>query len=271
MTNQVSVDKAIKKGKQILLLIFIIGAAIMAFALFSLGKYSIAVFLILFFSAMPIGALVAAFLLYKWKYWAFENVRNVHELKKRAIEERLITKRDKMFSKIENGTENDTKYWNINQKFLQDDVFIDDLSVAKETHIYHSRSLIYFFLFIVLFLIVGIVFTQTNNFLFSGISALIVVVVFIFINKNKLKREEPLILINDKGIKTATTGFTEWKNIKNEKVIVSGFGKHTEFYLAYNTPKGQNSVLLTGTNIGKTKMSMLLILYRNRHENFQNN
>ena len=40
-----------------------------------------------------------------------------------------------MFSKIENGTENDTKYWNIKQKFLQDDVFIDDLSVAKETYI----------------------------------------------------------------------------------------------------------------------------------------
>lgn len=49
MTNQVSVDKAIKKGKQILLLMFIIGAAIMAFVLFSLGKYTIAVFLILFF------------------------------------------------------------------------------------------------------------------------------------------------------------------------------------------------------------------------------
>lgn len=264
---QVSVDDALRKGRLILVLMFVIWIAIMTVALLTLGKYSVAVFLILFFSAMPIGALVAAFLLNKWKYWAFENVRNVHELKQRAIEDRLITEKDKFFTKIENSTQNDVELWNIKQKFLQDDVFLDDISVAKETYVYHSRFLIVFFLFIALFLVVGLVFTQTDNFLYSGISALIVVIIFVFINKEKWNRSEPLILIDDRGIKTASTGFTEWKNIKNEKINVVGSGKYTKFYLVYDTPKGQESVSLTGTNIGKARMNKLLILYRNRNLN----
>lgn len=264
---QVSVDKALKKGRLILVLMFVISIVILTIALLTLGKYSIAVFLILFFSAMPIGALVAAYLLNKWKYWAFENVRNVHELKQRAIEDRLITEKDKFFTKIENSMQNDVDLWNIKQKFLQDDIFTDDLSVAKETYVYHSRFLSVFFLLIALFLAVGLVFTQTNNFLYSGISAIIVVVVFVFINKEKWNRSEPLILIDDKGIKTASTGFTEWKDIRNEKVNVVGLGKYTKFYLVYDTPKGQESVSLSGTTIGKSRMNKLLILYRNRNLN----
>ena len=264
---QVSVDKALKKGRLILVLMFVISIVILTIALLTLGKYSIAVFLILFFSAMPIGALVAAYLLNKWKYWAFENVRNVHELKQRAIEDRLITEKDKFFTKIENSMQNDVDLWNIKQKFLQDDIFTDDLSVAKETYVYHSRFLSVFFLLIALFLIVGLVFTQTNNFLYSGISAIIVVVVFVFINKEKWNRSEPLILIDDKGIKTASTGFTEWKDIRNEKVNVVGLGKYTKFYLVYDTPKGQESVSLSGTTIGKSRMNKLLILYRNKNLN----
>lgn len=237
----------------------------MAIALYTLGKSSIAVFLILFFSSMPIGALVAIFLLNKWKYWAFKNVRNVHELKKRAIEVKLITEKDKFFEKIENSTEYDVKHWEIKQKFLQNDIFLDDLSIPKETYIYHSRALICFFLIIALLLIAGCIYVLTDNLLLVGVSASIVIVSFVYINKKRWKREEPLILIDDKGIKVASTGFTKWKDITNDSVITVEAGKNTKFYLVYDTPERQESVCLTGTTIGRTKMSKLLLLYRNRN------
>jgi hypothetical protein len=41
----------------------------------------------------------------KWRVWAFENVRNVHELKKRAIQEKLISADSSIFEKTEIRTE----------------------------------------------------------------------------------------------------------------------------------------------------------------------
>lgn len=104
---------------------------------------------------------------------------------------------------------------------MQDDIFIDDLSVPSETSGYHSKPLIYFYLFIALFTVVGFVYAHTCNILMSVIAALIVVMVWHLSNKNKFKKEEPQIILNDKGVETISTGFTSWENIENEQVFIS--------------------------------------------------
>ena len=55
----------------------------------------------------------------------------------------------------------------------------------------------------------------------SVIAALIVVMVWHLSNKNKFKKEEPQIILNDKGVETISTGFTSWENIENEQVFIS--------------------------------------------------
>jgi hypothetical protein len=265
MKKQISVGKAIKRGKLVLLNWLLSYVVFMTIALFTLGKYPIWVFLTLFFSSMIFSSLITAFLINKWKYWAFGNVSNVHELKKRAVTARLISENDKFFENIGQSTNNDKKR-DIKQKFLQNDIFVDDLSIPSETYIYHSKALIYFYFFITLFTIVGIVYLFTIDILVSGITALIVALTFRQLNRDKLKRVQPQIILNDKGIETVSAGFASWKNIKNEQVFVISAGKSTKYYLKYEVSERQESVLLTGLNIGDGKMAKLLILYRNRYE-----
>jgi len=265
MKKQISVDKAIKRGKLVLLNWALSYVVFMIIALFTLGKYPIGVFLTLFFSSIIVSSLITAFLINKWKYWAFENVSNVHELKKRAVAARLISENDKIFENVGQGKNNE-KQRDIKQKFLQDDIFVDDLSVPSETHIYHSKALIYFYLFIALFTIVGSVYMFTDNILASGIAAFIVVMIFRQLNGEKLKRKLPQIILNDKGIETISAGFASWENIKNDEVFIISSGKNTKYYLKYEVSERQESVLLTGLNIGNGKMAKLLILYRNRYE-----
>jgi hypothetical protein len=45
--------------------------------------------------------LIWLFMITKWRIWAFQNVRNVHELKKRAIIEILIWEVGNFFEKTE--------------------------------------------------------------------------------------------------------------------------------------------------------------------------
>ena len=271
MKRIVSVDKAIRTGRLLiipLLLTFALGCLIVV-AIYqhnmetTLGWF----FLILFlFGPIIFSGLIAAFLTYIWQYWAFGNVRNVHELKKRALTLGFITEKGRFLRKVENSTEKDKKHWKIKQKFLQNDIFVDDLSVPSETHIYHSKALIYFFLFIAVFTIVGLVYVFTNNILIIGIATLIVVMTFLQLNRNKLKREQPQITLSNKGIETISTGFTSWKNIQNEQVYIVRAGKNTKYYLKYRNFGRQETVLLTGLNIGDGRMAELLILYRNRYE-----
>jgi len=271
MKKQISVDKAIKRGKLVLLNWVLSYVVFMTIALFTLLlEYPAWIFLTLFFSSMVASTLITAFLINKWKYWAFGNVSNVHELKKRAVAARLISENDKLFEDIEQNINNDKKYWDIKQKFLQDDIFVDDLSVPSETYIYHSKSLIYFYFFIALFTIAGNVYVFTHNILASVITALIVVMIFLQLNVKKLKRKRPQIILNDKGIETVSAGFASWENIKNEQVFVVSAGKNTKYYLNYEISEVQESVLLTGLNIGDGKMTKLLILYRNRYEQKKN-
>lgn len=79
-----------------------------------------------------------------------------------------------------------------------------------------------------------------------------------------MTNKEPQIIINDKGIKTITTDFYNWKEIENEEVITEGIGKHTHYYLTYNYPNGEEHLQIDDYNTNKRKLNKLLILYRER-------
>jgi hypothetical protein len=89
----VTVDEAIAKAQRTInlpVILFIIGGIG--------GTVYVASQKILPYWVIPIGIVLAiglgwlywSFMIPKWKVWAFENVRNVHELQKRAVREKLI-------------------------------------------------------------------------------------------------------------------------------------------------------------------------------------
>ena len=126
MRQEVSVDKAIKRGHLIVnvpVMITLIGCPALALYLSKqnlIPGWGIAVgFVIGFLFAW----LIWSYMITKWRVWAFENVRNVHELKKRAIQEKLIWADGNIFEKTEiRNWEDKQKLKKLERKFEKEDV-----------------------------------------------------------------------------------------------------------------------------------------------------
>lgn len=104
MKEEISVDKAINRGHLMVnvpVFITIIGCPVLSIYLSDknlIPKWGI---LFGFILGFVLAWLLWSFMITKWRIWAFENVRNVHELKKRAIQEKLIWNDGNIFEKTE--------------------------------------------------------------------------------------------------------------------------------------------------------------------------
>jgi hypothetical protein len=165
-----------------------------------------------------LGWLYWSVMITKWRLWAFGHVRNVHELKKRAVQEQLIQADGSLVEKTEIRT-------------ARDKVF----AVTKE---YFMASLL----------------TITGAF-------------FGYREFRQATNDEPQIILSDKGIRTVSTPFYAWKDIRNEEVIREGSGKSTHFYLTYGHPEGLEKLQIDDYNTDQRALNKLLMLYRGRSEN----
>ena len=104
MIENVSVDEALNKGRWKLVylpMIVLFSCVGLSFYIKSqeiLDGWIIAVGFIVGFL---LSWLVWSYFVVDWKVWAFENVRNVHELQRKAIEQRLIWSEGSWFEKTE--------------------------------------------------------------------------------------------------------------------------------------------------------------------------
>lgn len=141
---ELSVDEAIKKGKRM------VNYPVMAISLLLLAicfyfgyteTLPAWIFPAGFGFAFLSGWIWWSFMITKWRLWAFENVRNVHELKKRAIQEKLIWPDSSIFEKTEIRSAAEKEKWAILQdKFKKEDYFDEDHSLSRETVIYYSKG-----------------------------------------------------------------------------------------------------------------------------------
>lgn len=104
MTEFVSVDEAISKGHKVVNFpVMAINAGVVALTVYLGVQKLIPIWG--YFIGLILGFVLSwlwwSFKIAKWRVWAFENVRNVHELKKRAIQERLIWPDGHFFEKTE--------------------------------------------------------------------------------------------------------------------------------------------------------------------------
>jgi len=268
--KMVTVDEAISKGHRMVNYpVSIPSIMIFVITYYFYIEYQIPIWGILVcFAAAAISALLLrSYVIVKWQIWAFDNVRNVHELKKRAIQERLIRSNKSIFEKnsIFLSTSDKEKLSSLKIKFDQDDFFQDDLNVSDETIIYYSRSKNYTQMAIMIgCLVFGIYFLLMSNSYIVG--TILTIIGAYFGNKEykEAKNKEPQIIINEKGIKTISTDFYSWNEIKNENVIFEGSGKHPSFYLIYDYPFGSEKLKINDYDTDLSSLNKLLIVYRGR-------
>ncbi|MBP1838857.1 hypothetical protein [Formosa algae] len=271
MREEISVNKAINRGHLIVNIpVFVSMFGIPALALYlaqnnSIPKWGVVISFIIGFI---VAWLVWSFMITKWRIWAFDNVRNVHELKKRAIAEKLIWNDGKIFEKTEiKSPKQKRKLKLLEKKFEEEDVFKEDFSAPKSKTIYYSKStnLIQMFIMIACS-ILGIYLILDSGSYIMGSLFIIGGIYYAYKAFKKATITAPQIIINDKGIETIQVNFKNWSEIKNEEVLIKNNGNHASAYLNFDFKEGFESLQIDDFDITPKDMENLLRTYRIRNK-----
>lgn len=204
----------------------------------------------------------------RWRIWAFSNVRNVHELQRKAIENSLIWKEGSWFEKTEIRTEEDKRQWEyLKRKFNEPDVYHDDVSVPKETAVFYSKNQLYGEIFVVLCLggVSGfLILSDKVNFI--GWVVVLIFIYMLFMNIRKLLDISPQLILNAEGI-TLKKQFYAWNIIRNERVVMEKSGKSTVHNLYLYHSNKEEVLLLKGFTKKPDEIEELLHVYRTRFNN----
>ena len=216
--KKLSVDRAIRLGHQMvnypLFAILIIG--------FILSVYFEMVFKKNWISLIGVISTLLLMFLWRitaisnWRIIAFQNCRNVHELKRRAIGEKLIWPTGSVFSKLEIATPRQKEnIAALQRRFgIADKIesVANDELVSDETIIQYSRRILAFYGIAGVSLFLFGVYWLLNESPAGFVFVLLALFVF-FIALKKTRFREPGIIINSEGIKTLRTEFNNWDNV----------------------------------------------------------
>jgi hypothetical protein len=204
----------------------------------------------------------------KWRLWAFDNVRNVHELKRKAIESQLIGSDGSFFEKTEirSAAEKD-KWTSLQSKFDVQDVYTEDVSAPNEVIIYYSKTQARFQIgFMILLVGFGFYFGAKADSIFVEIIIGAGALFSGYTGISHLLNKTPQIIINDKGIQTVKAPFAAWPDIIGDEVVTKQQGRSSVTYLEYAYPGGSESINIGELDIKKTLLENLLHTYRVRSE-----
>ncbi|WP_298902346.1 hypothetical protein [uncultured Psychroserpens sp.] len=273
MKQEVSVDKAIKRGHLMInvpVMICLIGspaAGIYLSAHDYIPNWGLAIAIVL---GIGLGWLFWSIMITKWRIWAFEHVRNVHELKERAIHEKLIWGDGHIFERTEiRSKKEQRKLDELNLKFRADDLFEEDPSISSVTEIYFSKG---HGLFLLIFGIVTLIVSITlllNESLRSYILGSILLAgggYFVFSAIKKLVNNAVQITIDNNGIKLGSEPKRSWFEIFEETVTYEGIGKSSTAHLTfYDADDRFYKILLEDLRIKPAQLEIILRTYRIRH------
>lgn len=273
MRQEISVNKAINRGHLIVnipVFICIIGIPALSFYLSNqnlIPKWGIGIGFVLGF---VIAWLVWSFMVTKWRIWAFENVRNVHELKKRAIQEKLIWNDGNIFEKTEiRNSEDKSRLKKLEKKFEQEDEYREDHSLPLKMEIHYSKAYNYVELGVSILIIgVGIYFFTKADIkqyilgaIISGIGLYSTIKEF-----RKALDTKPKIIIDSRGIQTKNVEFKNWSSIKSEEVIQEGYGKSAKSYLIYFYDEQEfEKIEIDSLNVTHRELENIIRTYRIRN------
>lgn len=272
MKSEITVEEAIKKGKVLIhfsIPTIVIGTMFISmFCAVSLGIRYLWVSFVGIVLLMPCFIwLYWSFAIIKWKLWAFGNVRNVHELKERATIERLMGKNAFFMERTEIWSRNKKEKWNaLQSKFKIEDVFSDDLDIPYESVIHYSKFRIYSSLALYASCLIGTIYLiwLTGDYIVESVIALF----FLYLTLKTIKQVleiSPKIIMNDDGIKTSSTSFFEWKDIRNASIDLIN-GKYPTYLLVYDHPDGSVKLVINNFKIDRGTLHKLLTVYQGRNK-----
>lgn len=279
MKVNVSVNTAIRKGR---LMVNLPGALIFLTFLVALPsvmlQYTnenwiiITAIVIGFAVGFAFGWLYSGFAVIRWKIWAYENVRNLHELKEKAILEKVIYPDGHWTEKYNFANyEQRQKLKQLERKFTTTDEYHDDLAVAKETAIHISKKSILIPLGVGAFCI-GLAmyryYTQRDsgsNFIPLALLGLL----FTAWGLRDALKKEPQIRINTDGIQLYKKELMPWEFITNEHIEVLRNHKKHDYYLLFDYNGQQEKKLINNLATNQDQLEHLLQVYRLRYNKKQ--
>jgi hypothetical protein len=139
--NEISVNEALRTGKRTAGLRFAV-PFYLTVILAGLATIALSISFYFFFISFPVGILLSTYFttryLYEWQAWAFQQVRNVHELKLKADKCGLIPGwESKLFPP---SARERLMLKSLSEKFSQADVEPDYSHVPEVFEIYYSKS-----------------------------------------------------------------------------------------------------------------------------------
>lgn len=281
MHNQVSVEKAIQKGRLTIIyamLLFLIGCPIVSIIIFNNYEHKI-IEQLWFPIGMFIGLIIGFVLMkiywnyasIKWQFWAFENVRNVNELKRKAIENKLISENNFILvKKFKNRNyERHKRIGRIRKNFEEKDTYYDDLTVPKEIVINIPRSSNLIIALAGLFF-VGIsikAYLSNSAKLHVAFILFAVGVFFLVLVINGMRDKQPQLILNSNGIKLYKKDFISWNEINDIYVEKELGGNSATHYLIIDST--MNKILkfqINGLDKKPDDIEKLIQIYKTRFE-----
>lgn len=265
--NNVTVDEALKKGRiKLVYLPMLITFGIIGFGFYLSSENIFGGWIILvgFLVGFVLGWLSWSYFVIDWKIWAYENVRNMNELQRKAVKEKLIWNSGSWFEKTEfKNYQQKQKLKQLEKRFLEKDIFYDDLSIPKDTIVYYSKSKTIFEI------IIGICVVGLGGYIlyndetdFYWIFLIAIGVYLLFISIKKCSNKSPQIILNSKGIRLSNCNEVPWEKVFNDEVLTESNGKSSNSYLSFNDEK----ISIDDLDITISELEKLLQVYRVRFE-----
>ena len=220
------------------------------------------------FVGFALAWFVWSIMITKWRIWAFQNVRNVHELKKRAIEDKLIWQDNNWFEKTEIRTSSQNIILKeLQEKFKKEDIHKEDPSIPPETKIHYSKTTNFFKMGIMLCCVgVGIYLLLTSKRYLTGSLFTLLGGYFAIKKYKQAANTQTQIIINNKGIETINGGFKNWREIRNEEVIYESSGNKSRAYLSFTFDTENQTINIDDFDISPEEMENALKTYRIRNK-----
>lgn len=207
-----------------------------------------------------------AVLITKWKIWAYSRVANINELKRKAIEEKLIWPDGSWFNKTEISTANQKrKLQKLKLRFFEQDVWEEDPSIPEEMIVNYGKDRIVELSVFTVSAVCGIVLLfSTTEYLLAFFSFLISIITLFGFNK---KANVKSFKLNKEGITLDSQYFSPWSEIEGELVYKTGSGSSTEHFFVFFSKHGETNIPLNKYKVKPKKLEAALKTYRIRFNN----
>ncbi len=276
----VTVDSAIKKGRWLLfwlpLFVFLgAGGLLACIFLYLIAGDVIWINIVCTLAILLLPVILTAvyyfFMLPRWRIWAFSNVRNVHELKQRAILGQIYPKDNSFWWRLEikSAAQIDTLE-NLEQRFDQPDVFEEDYSIPFQTTYSYPKSDKFIFLLFALGNLAVAIFmfdVKRTDQIFVCLIAFAGAVALGVSAYKRFRATEPQLIISNDGITSKENGFHGWDEIQNEQVFWVSAGRASYYGLSYELNGETIKMSLRDlTGLSSYKVDHVLRTYRGRYQ-----